>query len=74
MKKKGGRRWKRKSERPRANHGNIMPQRPRAQYLSGVAAENDHWLRHWRLTLPILSPSRSRQHLFASGIYLERGS
>lgn len=41
---------------PRANHGNIMPQRPRARHLSGVAAENGHWLRrgglHFQFRLP----------------------
>lgn len=36
-----------RSKRPRANHGNIMPQRPRAHHLSGVPAENDHWLRRF---------------------------
>lgn len=47
-----------------------MPQRPRA-HLSGVAAENDHWLRRSGLRFHFRLP---RQYLFASGIYLERGS
>lgn len=51
------RRWRGRSERPRANHGNIMPQRPRAHHLSGVPAENDHWLRPRNRTYPSSSPS-----------------
>lgn len=44
-------------ERMATCHGNIMPQRPRAQHLSGVAAENDHWLRRGGLRSQFPSPS-----------------
>lgn len=57
-----------KYERPRASHGNIMPQRPRAHHLSGVPAENDHWLRR-TFTLSILFSSRQRRIYLRLAIY-----